>query len=916
MCINLSAENAVPLIEKVNEKIDKLKGELDGEHKYIMQGAMLRSRSRYYELGEHSSKYFFSLEKRNAKGRNMTSFFNEQNQLIEEPTEILKGQSAFYKSLYTKDEKIKFEMQIPPEKMISKEEKNELEQKITLEELGLALKQSKNGKAPGLDGIPVEWLKAFYPKIKELLLEVFNYCYEVKRFHASARRGVISLIPKKGRDLRWIKHWRPIILLCTDYKLLAKIISNRVKKVLDKVIHPDQTAFLAGQNASDNIQKAIDTVHLANQCKLNALLISLDFEKAFDRVNYDSLFKAMEYFNFGKNIIEWVKILFRDFFLCTMNNGHFSQFFMPTCGLFQGNPYSCYGFIIVIECLAIMIRNNLAIKGVQIGSLVNLLTMFADDLNLFIENKESVWKEVQNTIAKFEKLSGLKVNYEKSTVYRLGSARNSISRFYSSRKMIWSDKSINILGVEIYETDHEMIQENMNPIFEKAENVLKLWKMCDLSLIGKVLVCNSLIASLFVHKMTVLPLLGNDFYKRYNNMIQNFIWESKKSKIVLKILQGTKENGGLGLMDLEAKDRALKTNWIVRIHKSEILYEISNLFLKNEVGSIIWKSNLKRNDIKGIVEDKNFWTDVWICWNDLTYKTPTSEDQVKKQSPWLNSEIRIENKPIVWKHWLEKGVKTVGDLVEERSFISTVQLNQKFNYHFPFTEYYGLVNAIPVQWKRSLKEEIGTKDKDWLSLYLANKTVVKKAYHDINTESFHHTISKRWEKSEITISNEEAKTALHSIKNITIYTKFRSFQYRFLYKALITNEHLKRYKIKSYDLCTFCQIEKESTTHLFLDCQCVKKFWTEIEGWIDISLSQIGKKNFVINKIKDNPKLVENMIVLAAKVFIYNARCKEDSLSFAKFKAWTHTICNTELEIARVKNKVPQHTSKWEKIIF
>ena len=446
----------------------------------------------------------------------MVVAFDSDNKLQDDPVKILQIQANFYKQLYTKDKRIRFEINQEPDRMVTEEDKIELEKDITLEELGMALKQMRNSKSPGLNGIPADWLKVFYTKIKKTLLEVFNQSYKVGCMYNSARRGVISLIPKKSRDLRKISCWRPIILLCTDYKVFAKIISNRVKGQFIDIIHTDQAAFLPGRTISNTICKVIDTVKYADQKKINALLISLDFEKAFDRVDYDALYQVFKYFNFRSRMIKWIKLLFNNFSLCTLNGGYFSEWFVPTRGLFQGNPFSCYGFLAMIEIFVLLIRKNAETKGIQIKNMQSLLSLFADDINLFILNKEKIWQSVQETIRIFESISGLKVNYKKSTVYRIGTARNSIAKFYSARKLTWTDSTVEVLGIVIHQDDNVMIDLNVRPLFEKAEAMLRTWRMRDLSLIGKVLICNSLVASLMVYRMTVLPLLSEKHYKHYD----------------------------------------------------------------------------------------------------------------------------------------------------------------------------------------------------------------------------------------------------------------------------------------------------------------------------------------------------------------------------------------------------------------
>ena len=338
-CINLQADNSISLIEKVNIKIDDTKSELNQGELIVTQGAILRSKTKFYEMGEKSTKYFFALEKRNAKRKTMDTVLTDENRTIKGTRNVLNEQQNFYRKLYSKVNGITFQMKEKPEYTLSEINKIELDKEITLEELSIALKQTKRNKSPGIDGIPADFYKVFFPKLKCLLLDAFKESLALQRIYPSGRRGIISLSPKRNRDPRRIKSWRPIILLCADYKLLAKIIANRMKMQLEMIIHRDQTGFLYGRNLSDNLRKVIDTVRIADQRKLNKLLISIDFEKAFDKVDYEALSGALKYLNFGPNMINWTEILFKDFQLATINNGFFSDFFTPTRGLFQGNPY-------------------------------------------------------------------------------------------------------------------------------------------------------------------------------------------------------------------------------------------------------------------------------------------------------------------------------------------------------------------------------------------------------------------------------------------------------------------------------------------------------------------------------------------------------------------------------------------------
>ena len=321
-CINLNSDLAAKIIQKANTEIDQYKEKLAQLTRLDAQGAILHSRATWCEMAEKNTKYFFNLEKANSKAKVMKAVQTEKGHVTKEPKQVLIAQKKYYQKLYSMNKNVQFEMNIPLENKIPIDQKELLDQEITIDEIAHALKQTQWNKCPGADGITSDWYIVFFNKIKHLLLEVFNEAIAIKRIHPSSRRGIISLIPKKDRNPTLLKNWCPIILLCSDYKLLAKVISNRIKTTLDLLINKDQTGFISGRQISQNIRIAADIVEHAKCKKIYSVLILLNFEKAFDRVEYQSLYFTMEYFGFGRKIIELVKLLFTDMQLCTTNNGY------------------------------------------------------------------------------------------------------------------------------------------------------------------------------------------------------------------------------------------------------------------------------------------------------------------------------------------------------------------------------------------------------------------------------------------------------------------------------------------------------------------------------------------------------------------------------------------------------------------
>ena len=125
----------------------------------------------------------------------------------------------------------------------------------------------------------------------------------------SQRRAIINIIPKNGES-KYITNFRPISLLCVDYKILSKLISERIKKLLCKIIHSKQFCAVPGRNINQCNMEIRDVIFNANQENLELAILNLDWNKAFDTVSIDFVLKILEKFGFGANFIYWIKTLY------------------------------------------------------------------------------------------------------------------------------------------------------------------------------------------------------------------------------------------------------------------------------------------------------------------------------------------------------------------------------------------------------------------------------------------------------------------------------------------------------------------------------------------------------------------------------------------------------------------------------
>ena len=208
-------------------------------------------------------------------------------------------------------------------------------------------------------------------------------------------------------------------MLTIDYKILSKVLDNRLKRVLDKIISPHQTGFMEGRNIITNIIKLLDVLCETERCQVQGVLMSIDFEKCFDMIEHQAVKGALQYFGFGSNYIKWVMTLFTKFEVCTRNNGEISNQIRPSRGLRQGCCISPHLFNLTGQIFSdLFYDTDGQINGLVVCDLLNLLSQFADDTNIYLKPEADNLNCVSHTLAITERNLGLKVNYEKSTLYQ------------------------------------------------------------------------------------------------------------------------------------------------------------------------------------------------------------------------------------------------------------------------------------------------------------------------------------------------------------------------------------------------------------------------------------------------------------------------------------------------------------------
>ena len=342
---------------------------------------------------------------------------DKKSKVSDNQRDILNSAKKFYENLYTK-EKIsqsvinKLLNKLPINKKISNEHFRLCEAEISLDKVLNAINSQTNKKSPGMDGITAKFYKHFSNEIAPILLEVYDSWKQLGIIGISPRTGVISVIYKKG-DKKDTANYKPISLLNLDYKIFTTILKNRMQKTLDNIIRENQTAALKNRTILHTLSTIRDIIDVSNKLNNNFSVISHDFLMAFDRLDWNFIYKALEKIGYGKNFLHLIKICYNNIQSKLKIHGLLSDPFTLSRGVHQSFPLSMLLYVIAAEVLASFIIINKRVEGVQIGDQEIKLVNFPDDTTIFFSDIDSLYR-LQTILKLYEDASSSKINLTKS----------------------------------------------------------------------------------------------------------------------------------------------------------------------------------------------------------------------------------------------------------------------------------------------------------------------------------------------------------------------------------------------------------------------------------------------------------------------------------------------------------------------
>ena len=632
-----------------------------------LKGNMIRSRAQWLSEGEKPTKFFCGLESKNFVNKTIKKLETD-NGIITNQKEILTEVKNFYQNLFSnKDHELQdidFDETFgnSNSKKLTQEDSQLLEQPITLSEVSDALKKMKNNKSPGSDGFPADFYKFFWPKLKHFFLRSLNETYAKKELPTTSRQCIISCLPKGEKPREFLKNWRPISLLNVSYKIISAALASRLKDSLNKIIQNTQSGFLPNRFIGESTRLVYDIMDYCEKQNEKGLLMLIDFEKAFDSVSWNFMYKAMQFLNFGDYMLDWVKILNNNITSSVQQCGFLSEPIQINRGCRQGDPIASLEFLVCGHFLCLLILGDQNIKGIKVKGKEHKLTQFADDTTLLLDGTQKSLQASLNAIEIFGTFSGLKMNKDKTKIIWLGRQKHSEDKLVTNPPLAWGEVEFDLLGLKFHVDLEKMMEINYEKYILQITDTIKHWNKRYLTPLGKITVIKTFIISKLIHLFTTLPTPEKTEIDKINNLLYKFVWDNKPDKVKREQINQNYVNGGLKMVNIEYFIKALKITWIRRLIKDETkpwatFFEstVSNTITLLEQGSIY-----TQQVIEGTTNP--FWKSVLLAWHEYITKIIPRSDIDKQNSPlWNNPQIGL-NVPFL-NNWYENGIKIIGDII-------------------------------------------------------------------------------------------------------------------------------------------------------------------------------------------------------------------------------------------------------------
>ena len=379
---------------------------------------------------------------------------------------------------------------------------------------------------------------------------MFNHWFAQGAIPGCVTKGVITLLKKGARHVcGGLDDYRPITLLNTELKILARVLASRLQLVISDLIGPEQTFAVKGGSIQDNLH-LIREVLEGVEDDTEAALISLDQSKAFDRVDHRFLATVLETAGFEPEFRRWINMMYHNPQAVVQVNGRRSGAVIAIeRSVRQGCPLSPLLCVLAFEPLLRRLRNegtSPALRGVPFaGPLTARVSAFADDITVFVFRRLDI-KTMKEAVVEHEWIARAKVNFDKSEGLRLGAWRGSSTLPGSFR---WSGGPIRILGV--WFGPDLQLERNWSEVQAKVNAQVGIWLSRRLPLKGRAEACAVYVFPLILFRLAVLPL-PKARRLALKQSLSRLLWGGARPMVRRQVCIQRTRNGGLGMPDLES----------------------------------------------------------------------------------------------------------------------------------------------------------------------------------------------------------------------------------------------------------------------------------------------------------------------------------------------------------------------------
>ncbi|GJW47654.1 hypothetical protein Tco_0079300 [Tanacetum coccineum] len=671
-------------------------------------------------------------------------------------------------------------------------------------QLCFAMFSMGNDKSPGPDGYTAAFFKDSWDIIGSDVTKAVCEFFTNGRLLKELNHTIIALIPKVNAPAR-VNDYRPISCCNVLFKCISKIIANRLKDCLKRLISPNQSAFVPGRSIADNIlltQEIMHNYHLDRGVPRCAFKV--DIQKAYDTVDWEFLRAALIGFGFHDRMISWIMECVSTTSFSISINGSLHGFFKGKRGLRQGDPLSPYLFTIVMEVFSLMlhrrVRESSSFTYHRYCSELELINLcFADDLFLFAHGDVNSATIIKEALDEFKDASGLNPSMPKSKAYFCNVLNHTKLAILLVLPFEEDRLPVKYLGVPLVSS--RLIFRDCKELIDKVQNRVNDWKNKFLSFAGRLQLIQSVLGSLNVFWASVFALPSRVLLD-IEQIMRGFLWcqgglSRGKAKVAWEVVCLPKKEGGLGIRRLDHFNKALMVShiwkllslkeslWVKWIHvyklRNRSFWEIpyrgkmswswrNILKLRPLIREFIWS-------VIGNGSNTSMWFDKW-CINSPLCNNISARD-IARAGFSLASKVRDCIQGGLWSwpdEWMVKYpfLNSIPVPVLNDSKSDVLEWRNRDGSVYPF--------SVQLVW-----ESIRPRDNEvpWYDLVWFSSCIPRHAVHM-------WLIMKKRLKTQDMLSNWDIAAGLSSV-------------------------------------CPLCEMQPDSHEHLFFDCSFSQQVWSRVK---------------------------------------------------------------------------------------